>query len=60
MITEYTNLLQIMLDYLKEHLTTRSIAKYILKKTNFENISKILYLSENVLYYNITFTKKVC
>jgi hypothetical protein len=48
-ISEYTNLLQIMLDYLKEYLTTKSIAKYILKKTNFEHISKILYLSENVL-----------
>jgi hypothetical protein len=49
MINEYTNLLQLLLDHLKNHLTTKSIAKYILKKTNFENVSKILYLSGNLL-----------
>jgi hypothetical protein len=49
MINEYKQLLNTLLDYLKEHLTTKNIAKYILKETNFENVSKILYLSGNLM-----------
>lgn len=43
----YNNLLLKLLEYTKNYLTTKQIAKYILEKTNFENVSKILYLSGN-------------
>ena len=48
-IHEYNILLTKLLDHLKNHLTTHKIAKYILNKTGFENVSKVLYLSENLL-----------
>lgn len=37
-----------LLDYTKNHLTTDKIAEYVLKKTNFTGIKKILYLSGDV------------
>jgi FkbM family methyltransferase len=49
LVDKYTILLNLLLDHLKEFLTTKSIAKYILKKTNFEHMAKILYLSEDIL-----------
>jgi len=44
-IHEYTILQTKLLEYTKNYLTTDKIASYILQKTNFENVSKILYLS---------------
>ena len=47
-INEYVILQNKLLEYTKNYLTTDKIAKYILQKTNYENISKILYLSQDV------------
>jgi len=44
-INEYNILQQKLLEYTKNFLTTDKIVKYILKKTNYENVSKILFLS---------------
>ena len=44
-INEYTILQKKLLEYTKQNLTTDKTAEYILKKTNYENVSKILYLS---------------
>jgi hypothetical protein len=41
----YETLVKKFLDYTKKYLTTKSIAQYILTKTNNSNASKILYLS---------------
>jgi len=45
LINEYNKLITQLLNYLKKNLTTTNIAKYILNKTNFINVNKILYLS---------------
>ena len=42
---EYNILQNHLLEYTKKFLTTDKMAEYILKKTNNENVSKILYLS---------------
>jgi hypothetical protein len=42
---ECNSLIQKLLDYTRNNLTTKKIASYILKKTNFENIKSVLYLS---------------
>ena len=42
---EYYALLRHLYDYTKNNLTTYKMAKYILQKTGFENVSRILYLS---------------
>ena len=47
-INEYVILQNKLLEYTKNYLTTDKIAKYILQKTNYENVSKILYLSGDV------------
>ena len=47
-INEYNILLLKLLEYTKKYLTTDKMAFYILEKTNFTNISKILYLSQDV------------
>jgi hypothetical protein len=47
-INEYAILQNKFLEYTKNYLTTDKIAKYILEKTNHENINKILYLSQDV------------
>jgi hypothetical protein len=47
-INEYAILQNKFLEYTKNYLTTDKIAKYILQKTNHENINKILYLSQDV------------
>lgn len=44
-IQEYEILLTRMMNYLKEHLTTKQIAKYVLKMAKCENASKVLFLS---------------
>ena len=44
-INEYNILRQKLLEHTKNYLTTEKIAEYILKNTNCENVSKILYLS---------------
>jgi len=44
-INEYDILKKNLLEYTKKFLTNDKIAEYILEKTNFENVSKILYLS---------------
>jgi hypothetical protein len=40
-------LIEKLLNYIKTNLTTKQLAKYILEKTNFTHISKILYLSQS-------------
>jgi hypothetical protein len=47
-INEYNSLLSKMLDYIKKNLTTKKIAKYILKKANKKKSEKILYLSGDI------------
>jgi hypothetical protein len=42
---KYYALLRQLYDYTKNHLTTYKMAKYILRMTRYENVSKILYLS---------------
>ena len=44
-INEYNLLREKLLEYTKKYLTTEKMAEYILKNTNYENVSKILYLS---------------
>jgi hypothetical protein len=44
-IRQYSILNNKLLTYVRNNLTTKKIAKYILTKTHFENISNILYLS---------------
>ena len=46
-INEYNILQKKLLEYTIQNLTTDKIAEYILNKTNFENVSKILYLSSD-------------
>jgi hypothetical protein len=48
-IDEYNLLVRKFLDHLKNHLTTKNMANYILQKTNHNNATKILYLSGNTL-----------
>lgn len=47
-IIEYNILLTKIIKYTKDNLSTNKIAKYILEKSRFEHISKILYLSGNI------------
>jgi hypothetical protein len=47
-LNEYNILLTNLLEYTKKYLTTDKMAGYILEKTNFTNISKILYLSQDI------------
>jgi len=47
-INEYNILQKKLLDYTKEYLTTDKMGEYILKKTNHEKASKILYLSSDI------------
>ncbi len=47
-IEKYYELLNRFLEYTKEHLTTSQMCKYILKTSNHENASRILFLSGNV------------
>jgi len=44
----YESLVNKFIDYTKKHLTTKSIAEYILTKTNNTSASKILYLSGSI------------
>ena len=44
---EYNILQNKLLEYTKNNLTTEKMVEYILKKTNHENVSNILYLSGN-------------
>lgn len=44
---EYNILINKLLNYTREHLVTHKMAKYILEKTNFQNVSNILFLSGN-------------
>ena len=48
-VHEYTLLQQQLLEYTKQHLTTDKMSLYILKKTNNEHVSKILYLSGDTM-----------
>jgi len=47
-IIEYNILLAKIIKYTIDNLTTNKIAKYILEKSKFEHVSKILYLSGNI------------
>lgn len=44
-INIYNNLVTKLLDYTKNNLTTQKIAKYIIDKSNHNNVTNILYLS---------------
>jgi len=44
-LNDYKILLQKILDYTKNYLTTEEIAKYVLRKSGIENIKRILFLS---------------
>ena len=44
-MNECNTLISKMIDYTNKNLTTIKLAKYILEKTNFNNVSNILYLS---------------
>ena len=44
-INEYYTIQKKLLEHTKKYLTTKKMAEYILKNTNNENVSKILYLS---------------
>lgn len=45
LINEYNILREQLVEYTKNFLTTEKMAGYILQKTGFENVKKILYLS---------------
>jgi hypothetical protein len=47
-INEYNILQKKILEYTKKYLTTEKMVEYILKNINYENVSKILYLSGDV------------
>jgi hypothetical protein len=47
-IQEYNTLRKTLIEHTRRHLTTDKMAAYILGKTNFENVKKILYLSGDV------------
>lgn len=47
-INKYNLLRQKLLDYTKNYLTTEKMAKYILTKTNFENVKNVLYISNDI------------
>lgn len=44
----YESLVKKFIDYTKKHLTTKSIAEYILTKTNNTTVSNVLYLSGSI------------
>ena len=44
-INQYKSLRSNLLEYTKNYLTTNKMAEYILTKTNYKNVNKILYLS---------------
>jgi hypothetical protein len=46
-LNECYQLIKKWLKFTKDNLTTTKIAEYILKKTNYNNVSKILFLSGN-------------
>jgi len=45
---DYNILKRELLEYTKEHLTTEKMGEYVLKKTNYEKVEKILYLSGDI------------
>lgn len=45
---KYYDLLERVLDYTRENLTTSQMCKYILKKSGHKNVSRILFLSGNI------------
>jgi hypothetical protein len=47
-INDYNELINQLLDYTRNYLTTDKIAKYILNKSKFENVSNILFLSQDI------------
>jgi len=48
-IDTYNNLRSRFLEYMRNHLTTDKMANYILEKTKFRNVSRILYLSQDLV-----------
>jgi hypothetical protein len=45
---KYHEILEKLLTYTREHLTTKQIASYILKSVNYSGEGKILYLSQDI------------
>ncbi len=46
-LNECYSLISKLMDYTRQNLTTNKMAKYVLKQSNFNNVSNILYLSGN-------------
>jgi hypothetical protein len=44
---ECNNLIHLLLEYTRNHLTTSKLATYVLEKSNHQNVKSILYLSGN-------------
>ncbi len=44
---KYEEILKKLLDYTREHLSTKEMARYILKSVNYDGWGKILYLSND-------------
>ena len=44
LLNECNHHIQMLLDYTRQHLTTETIANYVLQKTGHENINNILYI----------------
>jgi len=47
-LEEYTNLNLKLMKFLKANLTTLAMAKYVLERTRFSNVSSVLFLSGNL------------
>jgi hypothetical protein len=47
-LDEWTKLVQLQMNYMREHLTTKKVSQYILNKSGHTNVKKILYLSGNL------------
>ena len=47
-INEYNILQEKLFEYTKTYLTTDKLAEYVLEKTNYTHVKKILYLSSNI------------
>lgn len=45
--SDCTSLIQKLLDYTREYLTTKAMASYVLQKSNSTTATRVLYLSQN-------------
>lgn len=47
-IEQYYQILEELLNYTREHLTTKKMAEYVLKTVNYTGCGKILYLTKDI------------